>query len=45
MPATTAELAVRLIRSGDRLFVHGGSAVPSVLLKALVDRSADLADV
>jgi hypothetical protein len=34
-----------MIGSGDRVFVHGGSAVPSVLLKALVDRSADLAEV
>ena len=45
MSATTAELAIRLINSGDRVFVHGGSAVPSVLLKALVDRSADVEDV
>lgn len=45
MSASTAELAVRLIKSGDRVFVHGGSAVPSVLLQALVNRSADLHDV
>lgn len=45
MSASAAELAVRLINSGDRVFVHGGSAVPSVLLKALVERSADLQDV
>jgi 4-hydroxybutyrate CoA-transferase len=45
MSAGAAELAVRLINSGDRVFVHGGSAVPSVLLKALVERSADLEDV
>jgi acyl-CoA hydrolase len=45
MPTTTADDAVRLIKSGDRVFVHGGSAVPSVLLSALVDRSAELEDV
>ncbi|HSP65565.1 MAG TPA: acetyl-CoA hydrolase/transferase C-terminal domain-containing protein [Candidatus Deferrimicrobium sp.] len=45
MPVTTAESAVRLINSGDRVFVHGGSAVPAVLLSALVDRSADLDNV
>jgi 4-hydroxybutyrate CoA-transferase len=45
MPAVTSELAIGLVKSGDRVFVHGGSAVPSVLLKALVERSADLEEV
>ena len=45
MSVMTAELAVRLISSGDRVFVHGGSATPSRLLDALVDRSHDLQDV
>ncbi len=45
MSAITAELAIGLVKSGDRVFVHGGSAVPSVLLRALVDRSAHLENV
>jgi acyl-CoA hydrolase len=45
MPMSTADRAVHLIKSGDRVFVHGGSAVPSVLLAALVDRSAELENV
>lgn len=45
MPLTTAELAVGLISSGDRVFVHGGSAFPAALMRALVARSADLTGV
>jgi len=36
---------VRLVSSGDRVFVHGGSAVPSSLLSALLGRSPELHDV
>ncbi len=45
MSLTTPALAVRLVKSGDRVFVHGGSAVPATLLTALADRAADLEDV
>ncbi|MCX7978387.1 MAG: hypothetical protein N2578_05230 [Bdellovibrionaceae bacterium] len=37
--------ALTHIRSGDRLFVHGGAATPGVLLKALVERAHELNDV
>jgi 4-hydroxybutyrate CoA-transferase len=37
--------ATRMIATGDRVFVHGGSAVPGVLLRALVDRGPELEDV
>ncbi len=37
--------AVRLIASGDRVFVHGGSAVPGVLLQALLARHGEVEDV
>jgi 4-hydroxybutyrate CoA-transferase len=37
--------AVAGIRSGDRVFVHGGAATPTALLEALVGRAADLRDV
>jgi acyl-CoA hydrolase len=41
----SAEEAVRLVSSGDRVFVHGGSAVPGLLLSALLGRSPELHDV
>ncbi len=37
--------AVRLIQSGQRVFVHGGAATPGVLLDALVADAARLRDV
>lgn len=45
MRIVTAEDAVAGIRSGQQVFVHGGAATPSVLLEALVARSAELRDV
>ena len=44
-PALSAEEAVRLVSSGDRVFIHGGSAVPGLLLSALLARSPELHDV
>jgi 4-hydroxybutyrate CoA-transferase len=44
-PTMSAADAVRLVGSGDRVFVHGGSAVPGVLLDALLERAAELRDV
>ncbi len=41
----SAAEAVGDIRSGDRVYLHGASATPSVLLDALVARSAELTDV
>jgi acyl-CoA hydrolase len=45
MRIVSASEAVAAIRSGERLFVHGGAATPSVLLTALTDRAAELRDV
>lgn len=42
---STAEVAVQLINSGDRVFSHGSAATPRILLNALFDRAADLRDV
>ena len=42
---TSAECAVDLIRSGDRVWVQQGCGIPVTLLDALVRRSADLRDV
>lgn len=41
----SAEEAVKVIKSGDRVFVHGGAAVPHHLLKKMVERSDELFDV
>lgn len=41
----SAEEAVRVVRSGDRVFVHGVAATPHALLDALVARAPELADV
>ena len=41
----TAEQAVKLIKSGDRVLVHGASATPQTLLKAMVLRAPELRNV
>jgi acyl-CoA hydrolase len=45
MQIVQADEAVAGIRSGDQVFLHGGAAVPSLLLDALVARAGDLRDV
>lgn len=42
---TTADDAVKIINSHQRVFVHGSAATPSVLLKALSKRSHELENV
>jgi len=42
---TTAQAAVRSVRSGDKIYVHSNAAVPQVLVDALTERSDDLKDV
>ena len=42
---TTAEEAVKAIKSGDRIFLTGNCSVPQVLMKALVDRAPELEGV
>src|SRR5512146_645747 len=41
----TAEAAAAVVRSGDRVYVQGGCAVPRVLIDALVARYEDLQGV
>lgn len=41
----TAEQAVKMIESGNRVFVHGSAATPTVLLKALFGRKNELKNV
>ncbi|HEY1061708.1 MAG TPA: acetyl-CoA hydrolase/transferase C-terminal domain-containing protein [Daejeonella sp.] len=42
---STAENAVKEIKSGQRVFVHGSASTPTSLLRALFKRSAELKDV
>ena len=42
---TSAEDAVKLVRSGDHVWLHGGCNNPEELLKAMVARSGELHDV
>ena len=41
----TAEEAVKIIKSGDRVFVHGVSATPVQLVHAMTNRHQELKDV
>lgn len=41
----TAEEAVKLVKSGDRIFAHGSAATPLYLLNHLFDRAHELEDV
>ncbi len=45
MRIVSAAEAVAGIRSGESIYLHGASATPSVLLNAMVARSAELHDV
>ncbi len=45
MKYISGEEAVRIIKSGQRVFVHGGAATPHYLLKKLAERSAELWNV
>lgn len=42
---TTADAAVKVIKSGDRVFLTGNASVPLPLLDALVKRAPELRDV
>lgn len=45
LPWMSAAEAVRLVTSGDRVFIHGSAATPVRLVHALLDRHAELHDV
>lgn len=42
---TTADEAVKVIRSGDRVFIHGVAAAPAQLIDAMTRRAPELRDV
>ena len=41
----SGEEAVKVIKSGDKIFVHGGAATPHFLLEKMVERADELKDV
>lgn len=41
----SGEEAVKVIKSGDRVFIHGGAATPHYLLSKMVERASELWDV
>lgn len=41
----TADEAVRLIKSGDHVFIQGSTSIPEILLEALARRGSELRDV
>ena len=45
MKFTTAEEAVKVIKSGDTVFIHGGAQAPQILITAMVNCSDDLKNV
>lgn len=42
---TSAQEAVKLVKSNDRILIHGVNAVPFTLLKALTERASELRNV
>lgn len=41
----SAEEAVKVIKSGDRVFLHGGAATPALLIRSMQKRYAELRNV
>lgn len=41
----SGEEAIKIIKPGSRIFIHGGAATPLYLLRKLADRSSELFDV
>jgi 4-hydroxybutyrate CoA-transferase len=45
MKYKSAEEAVKIIKSGDTVFIHGVAQAPQILIDAMVDRAPELRDV
>jgi 4-hydroxybutyrate CoA-transferase len=41
----SAEEAVQIIKSGDKVFIHSAAATPSILVNAMTNRGPELSDV
>ena len=42
---SSAEIALRHIQSGQRVFIHGSAATPTYLVEKLTERAAELSNV
>ena len=42
---TTAEEAIKNIKSGNNVYVHSAAAVPKFLVRAMTERHSELQDV
>ena len=42
---TTAQEALKNVKSNDFVYIHGGAAVPEILIDALVARAPELRNV
>ena len=38
---TTAKEALKVVKNGDFVYIHGGAAVPEILVEALVARAPE----
>ena len=41
----TAEEAVKIVKSGDRVYLQAAAAVPTILVNALTERASELQNV
>ena len=42
---TTAKEALKVVKNGDFVYIHGGAAVPEILVEALVARAPELKNI
>ena len=45
MKFVSAAEAVKLIKSGDSVFIQGSTSIPEVLVQAMTERAPELRDV
>ncbi|MGL4582831.1 MAG: 4-hydroxybutyrate CoA-transferase, partial [Flavobacterium sp.] len=45
MRYVSASEAAKVVKSGDRIYVHAAAATPNILTKAISDRAEELRDV
>jgi acyl-CoA hydrolase len=45
LKTVSSAVAVKTVKSGDRVFIHGVAAAPHILIDALVERAPELRDV
>ena len=45
MKYVSAAEAVKLIKSGDSVYIQGSTSIPEILVQAMTDRAPELRDV